>query len=63
MLGDEAWFSVLLEGALSGSGMANFSDVLDRQSASDIRDYLIRKAHDRKKEAPVDAPKNADHSS
>jgi PQQ-dependent dehydrogenase (methanol/ethanol family) len=63
MLGDEAWFSVLLEGALSGSGMANFSDVLDRQSASDIRDYLIQKAHDRKKEAPVDAPKNADHSS
>ena len=45
-LKDDGWFGVVLEGALQENGMANFSDVLSRDDASAIRDYVISRAHD-----------------
>jgi len=64
LLGDDAWFAVLLEGALGEAGMASFADVLDRDGADEIRQYLIAKAHEAKKQKPGAAPtKPVEHSS
>jgi quinohemoprotein ethanol dehydrogenase len=42
----DAWYSIVLDGALSEGGMAPFAPVLDHAQASAIRDYLIRRAND-----------------
>jgi quinohemoprotein ethanol dehydrogenase len=40
----DAWYSIVLDGALQDGGMAAFRDVLDRAQASAIRDYVISRA-------------------
>lgn len=62
-LGSDAWFTILLEGGLSDTGMASFADVLDRGAAEDIRQYLIRIAHDRKAKSESTTTKSSEHSS
>jgi quinohemoprotein ethanol dehydrogenase len=42
----EAWYSIVLDGALREGGMAPFAPVLDRGQVSAIRDYVIRRAND-----------------
>jgi quinohemoprotein ethanol dehydrogenase len=42
----DAWYSIVLFGALREGGMAPFAAVLDRAQASSIRDYVIRRAND-----------------
>ncbi len=42
----DAWFSIVLDGALKEGGMAPFAPALDRTQASAIRDYVIERAHD-----------------
>jgi cytochrome c553 len=42
----EAWYSIVLDGALKEGGMAPFAPVLDREQASAIRNYVISRAHD-----------------
>jgi quinohemoprotein ethanol dehydrogenase len=42
----DAWYSIVLGGALREGGMAPFAPVLDRAQASAIRDYVIRRAND-----------------
>ena len=54
LLADDAWFAVVLEGALEQAGMASFHDVLDRAGAEEIRAYLIAKAHERKAQTAVE---------
>jgi cytochrome c553 len=41
-----AWYSIVLEGALKAGGMAAFESVLDRAQATAIRDYVIDRAHE-----------------
>ena len=40
----QAWRSIVLDGVLSGTGMASFSDVLNDQDAQDVHDYVINQA-------------------
>jgi cytochrome c553 len=47
----DAWYSIVLEGALRQGGMAAFAPVLDHAQAAAIRDYVIRRAND------TDAPR------
>jgi quinohemoprotein ethanol dehydrogenase len=42
----DAWYSIVLDGALREGGMAPFAPVLDREQASAIRDYVIHRAND-----------------
>jgi quinohemoprotein ethanol dehydrogenase len=42
----DAWYSVVLDGALQGGGMAAFAPVLDHAQASAIRDYLVARAQE-----------------
>ncbi len=42
----DAWYSVLLDGALQQGGMAPFKSVLDRSKAAAIRDYLVHRANE-----------------
>jgi quinohemoprotein ethanol dehydrogenase len=56
----DAWYSIVLDGALRQGGMAPFAQVLDRRQASAIRAYVIRRANDDaprtgKPSRPVDA--------
>lgn len=42
----DAWYSVVLDGALQAGGMAGFAPVLDHVQASAIRDYLVDRAQE-----------------
>jgi quinohemoprotein ethanol dehydrogenase len=42
----DAWYSVVLDGALKEGGMAPFAMVLDRSKATAIRDYIIHRANE-----------------
>ncbi len=42
----DAWYSVVLDGALKEGGMAPFAPVLDRSKATAIRDYIIHRANE-----------------
>jgi cytochrome c553 len=42
----EAWYSVVLDGALAQGGMAPFKTVLDRPKAAAIRDYIVHRANE-----------------
>jgi quinohemoprotein ethanol dehydrogenase len=42
----DAWYSVVLEGALKEGGMAPFGPVLDREKATAIRAYIIHRANE-----------------
>ncbi len=44
-LATDAWYSIVLDGALRQGGMAPFAEVLDRTEASAIRDYAIHRAN------------------
>lgn len=64
LIGDEAWYSVVLDGALRDAGMVGFAKALTRADADDIRQYLIGKAHERMGSAPkTKAPAEVMHSS
>ncbi len=41
----DAWYSIVLDGALREGGMAAFKPVLNRSQASEIRDYVLYRAH------------------
>jgi cytochrome c553 len=45
-LATDAWYSIVLDGALREGGMASFAPVLDRAQASAIRDYVIHRANE-----------------
>ena len=40
----DAWYSIVLDGALREGGMAAFAQVLDRSQAGAIRDYVVHRA-------------------
>jgi cytochrome c553 len=42
----DAWYSIVLDGALKEGGMAAFASVLSREQAGSIRDYIIHRAHE-----------------
>jgi cytochrome c553 len=42
----DAWYSIVLDGALKEGGMAPFASVLSREQAGAIRDYIIHRAHE-----------------
>jgi len=42
----DAWYSVVLDGALQSGGMAAFAPVLDHAQALAIRDYLVARAQE-----------------
>ncbi len=41
----DAWYSIVLDGALKEGGMAPFGSVLDRDQASAIRAYIVHRAN------------------
>ena len=41
----DAWYSIVLDGALRQGGMAPFAPALDHAQASSIRDYIIHRAN------------------
>jgi quinohemoprotein ethanol dehydrogenase len=45
LLGSDAWFDVVLGGALKSEGMAPFADVLDPRQAAAVRSWVISVAH------------------
>jgi len=45
-VGVDAWYSIVLDGALRQGGMAPFAQVLDRDQASAIRAYIIQRVSD-----------------
>ena len=42
----DAWYNIVLDGALKEGGMAPFAPVLDRAQATSIRDYVIHRANE-----------------
>jgi cytochrome c553 len=42
----DAWYSIVLDGALKEGGMAPFGSVLDHAQATAIRDYVVHRAHE-----------------
>jgi len=44
-LHDDAWFNIVIDGALRQNGMIGFEGTLSRDSAARIRDYVIARAH------------------
>jgi quinohemoprotein ethanol dehydrogenase len=42
----DAWYGIVLDGALKEGGMAPFGSVLDRSQATAIRDYVIHRANE-----------------
>jgi quinohemoprotein ethanol dehydrogenase len=44
--GTEAWYSIVLDGALQEGGMAAFRPVLDRAQAAAIADYVMKRAQE-----------------
>ncbi len=53
----EAWYSVVLDGALEQGGMAPFKTVLDRPKATAIRDYIVHRANEPDPARPVSGHK------
>src|SRR5260370_4910860 len=53
----EAWYSVVLDGALEEGGMAPFKTVLDRPKATAIRDYIVHRANEPDPARPVSGHK------
>ena len=49
-LQDDSWYDVVLGGALKSNGMASFAIELNRDDATKLRDYVIKRAHDLQKE-------------
>jgi cytochrome c553 len=45
-IGVEAWYRIVLDGALKEGGMAPFASVLSHDQAAAIRDYVIHLAHE-----------------
>jgi alcohol dehydrogenase (cytochrome c)/quinohemoprotein ethanol dehydrogenase len=41
LLGSDAWFEVVLGGALKSDGMASFANVLDHHQAAAVRSWVI----------------------
>ena len=52
----DAWYSVVLDGALQEGGMAPFGLVLDRAKATAIRDYIVHRANE---PGPTRSPRSA----
>jgi len=50
-LGNDFWYQVVLNGALKDAGMASFKSALNRDDATDIRNYVIHRANEAKNEA------------
>ena len=48
LLGSDAFYAVVLGGALKGQGMVSFAKVLTQEQAASIRAYLIQRANDTK---------------
>jgi quinohemoprotein ethanol dehydrogenase len=46
------FYNIVLDGALKGAGMASFSKALNRDSATDIRNFIIYRANQDKAAAP-----------
>jgi len=44
-IGVDAWYSIVLDGALREGGMSPFAPTLDRAQASAIRDYIVHRAN------------------
>jgi hypothetical protein len=42
----DAWYSIVLDGALKDGGMAPFGSVLDRAQAAAILDYVVHRANE-----------------
>lgn len=65
LLGDNAWYDVVLDGALSASGMVGFSKVIGRPEAEQIRQYVISRAHEqaRQKQPSDQSREPPSHSS
>jgi len=51
----EAWYDIVLGGALQLNGMAPFAAVLDRSKATAIRAYVIKQANAKTRAAPMAA--------
>ena len=45
-LKDDAWYGIVLEGTLEANGMVNFGDLLSHDDATDIRNYVIKRANE-----------------
>ncbi len=44
-LGNDFWYNIVLDGTLKDAGMVSFKQVLDRNDATAIRNYVIHRAH------------------
>jgi alcohol dehydrogenase (cytochrome c)/quinohemoprotein ethanol dehydrogenase len=53
LLGSDAWFDVVLDGALQTNGMASFANVLDHAQAAAVRSWVISLARADKAAAAV----------
>ena len=42
----DSWYDILLQGERENNGMVNFGDVLTHEDATDIRNYVIMRAHE-----------------
>lgn len=42
---EEAWFAITYDGKLKDNGMVSFKDVLSKKDLSDIRAYVVQRAH------------------
>jgi alcohol dehydrogenase (cytochrome c)/quinohemoprotein ethanol dehydrogenase len=52
-LADDFWYEIVLNGALKSAGMVSFSQVLDRNDATAIRDYVIHRAAEDRAAVPA----------
>jgi len=42
----DSWYNVVLQGELESNGMVNFGDILNHDDATDIRNYVIKRANE-----------------
>ena len=56
----DAWYSIVLDGALKEGGMAPFGSVLNRAQASAIRDYVVHRAYEDEAARSTKQPRKAD---
>jgi quinohemoprotein ethanol dehydrogenase len=56
----DAWFNVVLDGALHQGGMAAFGPVLDHPKATAIRDYIVHRANEELAARGSASPHSAD---
>jgi quinohemoprotein ethanol dehydrogenase len=54
-LGMDFFYNIVLDGALKGAGMASFSKALNRDNATDIRNFIIYRANQDSKSAATPA--------